>query len=62
MNEIAYVGDGIKKKVAELIKSGKIDKLESLKQDEKLVCLDKLQLIWGVGPAAAEKLYCEHAI
>ena len=40
MDDIPYVGDGIKRKVAELIKEGKINKLEVLKEDSKLVALE----------------------
>lgn len=36
MDEIPFVGDGIKKKVAEFLALGKMTKLENLKGDSKL--------------------------
>lgn len=57
MDEIPFVGDGIKRKVAEFLDSGKVNKLQSLKSDPKIVFLEQLGQIWGVGPAAADKIY-----
>ena len=57
MNDIPFVGDGIKKKVAEFLEQGRMTKLENLKSDSKLQILETLSQIWGVGPAAASKLY-----
>jgi DNA polymerase/3'-5' exonuclease PolX len=57
MDEIPFVGEGIKKKVKELIEQGKMTKLESLTSDKKLMILEELAKIWGVGPQAAQKLY-----
>ena len=57
MDEIAGVGDGIKKKVAEFLDKGKMSKLDELKSDKKMVVLETLAKIWGVGPVAAQKLY-----
>ena len=53
MNEIPFVGDGIKKKVKELIEEGKMSKLTNLEGDPKLMALDALAQIWGVGPQSA---------
>lgn len=50
MDEIPFVGEGIKKKVKELIEIGKMSKLESLNKDTKLMVLEELAGIWGVGP------------
>ena len=50
MDEIPFVGEGIKKKVKELIEVGKMSKLESLNKDTKLTVLEELAGIWGVGP------------
>jgi DNA polymerase/3'-5' exonuclease PolX len=50
MDEIPFVGEGIKKKVKELIEVGKMSKLESLNKDTKLMVLEELAGIWGVGP------------
>jgi DNA polymerase/3'-5' exonuclease PolX len=57
MDQIPFVGEGIKKKVKEFIAEGKMSKLETLKQDPKLVLLETFAKIWGVGAVAAEKLY-----
>lgn len=57
MNEIPFVGDGIKKKVKEFLIEGKMTKLQNLQSDSKLQFLEKLNQIWGVGPAAANKIY-----
>ena len=57
MDEIAGVGDGIKKKVAEFLDKGKMSKLDELKSDKKMVVLETLAKIWGVGPVAAQKLF-----
>ena len=42
MDEIPYVGEGIKKKVKELIEEGKMSKLANLEEDPKLKALDAL--------------------
>ena len=42
MDEIPFVGGGIKKKVDEFLALGKMTKLENLKGDSKLVILEKL--------------------
>ncbi len=51
------IGSGIKKKVAEFLEEGKMSKLQELKSDSKVILLEKLAKIWGVGPVAARKLY-----
>lgn len=57
MDEIPFIGEGIKKKVKEFLAEGKMSKLESLKGDEKLMLLEMFAKIWGVGAVAAQKLY-----
>ena len=57
MDEIPFIGEGIKKKVKEFLAEGKMSKLESLKRDEKLMLLEMFAKIWGVGAVAAQKLY-----
>ena len=57
MDEIPFVGEGIKKKVREFLAEGKMSKLQNLQSDSKLQILEQLGNIWGVGPAAANKLY-----
>lgn len=56
-NGIKHVGPKVKQKVKELIEDGKISKLQSMQQDEKLMAMDELTQIWGVGTKIAEKLY-----
>jgi hypothetical protein len=53
MDEIPFIGEGIKKKVKEFLAEGKMSKLESLKGDEKLMLLEMFAKIWGVGAVAA---------
>ena len=57
MDEIPFIGDGIKKKVKEFLEQGKMSQLEVLQADPKLSILNDLEKIWGVGPVAAQKLY-----
>ena len=57
MDYIPFVGEGIKKKVAEFLEKGKMTKLENLKEDPRLVAVETLSKVWGIGNAAAEKLY-----
>ena len=53
MDEIPFIGDGIKKKVKEFLEQGKMSQLEVLQADPKLSLLNDLEKIWGVGPVAA---------
>lgn len=57
MDEIPFVGEGIKKKVKEFLAEGKMSKLENLQSDSKLTILETFNNVWGVGPAAAQKIY-----
>ena len=57
MDEIPFIGDGIKKKVKEFMEQGKMSKLESLQADPKVAILGELEKIWGVWQVAAQKLY-----
>ena len=57
MDEIPFIGDGIKKKVKEFMEAGKITIVETLKADPKLSVISDFEKIWGVGPVAAQKLY-----
>lgn len=50
MDQIPFVGDGIKRKVRELIAEGKMSKLTNLQSDKKLKTLEEFAQIWGVGP------------
>lgn len=57
MDEIPFIGEGIKKKVKEFLEEGKMTKLVTLQDDPKIKVLGDLEKIWGVGPVAAQKLY-----
>lgn len=56
MDEIPFVGDGIKKKVKEFLEEGKMSKKESLQADEKLQTLSLFSKVWGIGPTTAATL------
>jgi DNA polymerase lambda len=53
------IGEGIIKKVKELISEGTIKRFEFIDSDEKVKALDVLEGIWGLGPRGAEKLYAK---
>ena len=57
MEGIPGIGSGIKKKIAEVLKGESMSKLEELKKDPKLMVLETLGKVWGVGPVAAKNLY-----
>jgi DNA polymerase/3'-5' exonuclease PolX len=57
MDGIPGIGDGIKKKIAEVLKGQSMSKLDELKSDPKMMVLDTLAQVWGVGPVAAKTLY-----
>ena len=44
-------------KVAEIINTGKLQKLEELKSDKRVVALKDLTTVWGIGADTARKLY-----
>ena len=49
------VGKGTLEKIQEFEKTGKIQVLEDMKKDKKLVALVKLQKVHGIGPKLAQK-------
>mgnify|MGYP000941458148 FL=1 len=51
------MGSKIIKKVKELLETGRLQKLERMRNSEKRVAVEQLSLIWGVGPSKAEELY-----
>lgn len=53
MNGIEGIGDGIKKKIAEVLKGESMSKLDELKSDPKMMVLETLAKVWGVGPVSA---------
>ena len=52
-----FVGDGIRKKIVEYLETGRMAKVEFLKADQKLNCLEQMASVWGIGPNNALKLY-----
>ena len=44
-------------KVGEILTTGKLQKLETLKRDPRVAALLALEKIWGVGPETARRLY-----
>ena len=57
MDEIEFVGKGLKDKVRELMSAGRMSKLDELQGDDKIMALDALGKIWGVGSVVAQQLY-----
>eukprot|EP00347_Sterkiella_histriomuscorum_P009071 403342628 len=57
LESVPYLGNGILKKVQELIEEGSIKRFEFLSHDESVVVTELLEGVWGVGPKLAQKLY-----
>lgn len=51
------VGKSLGDKINEILKTGKLEKLEGFRKDPKLSALVTLGKIWGVGPKGAIDLY-----
>lgn len=51
------IGSSMVEKIKEILCTGRLQKLESLKADPKVQTLQHLASIWGVGPKLAQKLY-----
>ena len=58
----AGVGQGIFKKIDEIISTGKLEKAEELKSDPKLKLVTLLTKITGIGPKNALKLIDENNV
>lgn len=59
MKGVPGIGDGILKKVKELIEEGTIKRFEFIDKDDKLKTLELLEGVFGVGPVAAQKFYAQ---
>ena len=59
MDDLPYIGSGIKKKIKEFLESGHIKRFDFLSKDEKVIAIDVLSGVWGVGPKHAAKLYSQ---
>lgn len=57
VKHISGVGSSVMEKIKEILCTGKLQKLESLKADPKVHTLQHLASVWGVGPKLAQKLY-----
>jgi len=55
-------GEGILGKVDEFFRTGKMQVLEDMKKDSKLVALVELQKVYGIGPKFAQKLVTDGII
>lgn len=51
------IGDKISKKIDEFLETGKLRKLEKIRDDEGSQTITLLSRVTGIGPAAAKKLY-----
>jgi len=51
------VGEKISKKIDEIISTGKLPKLENIRQDDSSVAINLLTRVSGIGPAKAKDLY-----
>lgn len=47
------IGPKIKLKIKEIIRTGRLSKLEELNQSEEVVAMGQLSRVWGIGPAKA---------
>jgi DNA polymerase (family 10) len=57
LDKISGIGEGIKKRVSEILETGKLKEVEKLSKDPKIKNLIEFESIYGVGPKKAEKLY-----
>ena len=57
INQVNYIGDGIKKKIEEFLLTGHMKKIDFLKNDEKIKSLEDIGSVWGIGPSNAQKLF-----
>lgn len=51
------IGKSIQDNIHEILTTGRLTKLENLKNDERVCTLILLSSVWGVGPVTARKLY-----
>ncbi|MCO5609376.1 hypothetical protein L7F22_063602 [Adiantum nelumboides] len=57
VKHVSGIGSSVIDKIKEILCTGKLQKLESLKADSKVRTLQHLASVWGVGPKLAQKLY-----
>ncbi|XP_072164919.1 DNA polymerase beta-like [Diadema setosum] len=56
------IGEKIAKKIDEVIATGKLEKLEKIRKDDKSEAINMLTRVSGIGPVAARKLVMEDGI
>ncbi|XP_041485539.1 DNA polymerase beta-like [Lytechinus variegatus] len=56
------IGDKIAKKIDEVIATGKLEKLEKIRKDDKSEAINLLTRVSGIGPVAARKLVMDDGI
>ena len=57
IKKLPGVGNSLGDKIQEILKTGKLEKLENFKNDPKLCALINFSKIWGMGPKGAQILY-----
>ncbi len=56
IKDIKGIGDKIKEKINEFILTGKINKIETIQNDDKYILSKKISTIYGIGPAKSKEL------
>eukprot|EP00850_Spirogloea_muscicola_P005831 SM000027S09612 [mRNA] locus=s27:337246:341585:+ [translate_table: standard] len=51
------IGKSLQDHVREILATGKLQKLENYKTDEKVVAVQRFGSVWGIGPVTARRLY-----
>eukprot|EP00249_Psilotum_nudum_P008014 c20984_g1_i1 orf=1-1377(+) len=57
VKNIYGIGDSMAEKIKEIVGTGRLQKLESLKSDPQVQIVQKFVSVWGIGPRQAQKLY-----
>lgn len=57
MKDMPTIGDKIKKKIVEIIQTGRLRKADHLCGLEKNKVIDQLSRVWGIGATTAMSLY-----
>eukprot|EP01095_Lingulamoeba_sp_RSL-Kostka_P005051 TRINITY_DN16414_c0_g1_i1.p1 TRINITY_DN16414_c0_g1~~TRINITY_DN16414_c0_g1_i1.p1 ORF type:complete len:381 (-),score=130.55 TRINITY_DN16414_c0_g1_i1:155-1297(-) len=61
-SKIDGIGPKLSKKIDEILQTGKLEKLEKLKQDPRLKSIQLLAEVTGIGPSAAKKFVDEQGV
>lgn len=57
MKGLPAIGKSMRDSIQEILSTGKLSKLEHLKNDDKVRVIGLLGSVWGIGPVTAQKLY-----